>query len=73
MIMNMKQLLEWELAGETEVLGEYMRQYHYYIESCYKFCKNFFFCKGSDHQNASQATEKHSKPYTRQLHEMEQN
>jgi hypothetical protein len=25
-IVNMEQLVEWELAGETEVLGEYQSQ-----------------------------------------------
>jgi hypothetical protein len=29
MMMNMEQSVEWELAGETEVLGENLPQYHF--------------------------------------------
>jgi hypothetical protein len=29
MMMNVEQLVEWELAGETEVLGENLPQYHF--------------------------------------------
>jgi hypothetical protein len=28
MMMNVEQSMEWELAGETEVLGENLLQYH---------------------------------------------
>jgi hypothetical protein len=27
--MNTKQLVKWELVGETEVLGENLSQYHF--------------------------------------------
>jgi hypothetical protein len=29
MMMNVVQSVEWELAGETEVLGENLPQYHF--------------------------------------------
>jgi hypothetical protein len=31
MMMNVEQLVEWELAGETEVLGENLLQCHYFF------------------------------------------
>jgi hypothetical protein len=29
MMMSVEQLVEWELSGETEVLGEYLPQFHF--------------------------------------------
>jgi hypothetical protein len=29
MMLNVEQLVEWQLAGETEVLGENLPQYHF--------------------------------------------
>jgi hypothetical protein len=28
-MINVEQSMEWELAGETELLGENLRQYHF--------------------------------------------